>query len=240
MKKLTAILLAMGLTFTGAILTACDGAGDPSTGDIPSVPDTPTPATDTEVTKEEFEAAFKLGENYVCSADIVFEGLGIQRWQFKRAGNLLESSIARLNADYTPYEGEHTTYNYVEKNGETIYDYTPSVNQDGSVNYYSKEESQETFEEHEYEDLGALLMPIFANFDLYTYNTETQAYEAAHVEISDTMSADNLSWKFVDNKLVSGSYVMNNGDGVDATEMPVEFTITYGNATIVLPTNVQN
>jgi hypothetical protein len=229
MKKLTALAMVLGLSVSAfAGLTACDNTiADP-------------PSVDTEVTKEEFAAAFTLGENYVCTADVVFAGLGIQRWEFKRADNLLESCIQYLNDDYTPLEGQHATYNFVEKVEDKVYYYTPNTNQDGTVNYYTKEQRTETFEYYEYDDLGALLTPLFTDIDLYTYNAETAAYEAASVVISDTMSATNLSWKFVNNKLVSGSYTMFNSQGTDATQMPVNFTITYGNATITLPTNVQS
>ena len=229
MKKFTAILLALGLSVSALVaFTACDNtqSGDPA-------------GVDTEVTKEEFEAAFTLGENYVCTAEVVYEGLGIERWQFKRAGNLVETCIEVFNLDYTPYEGEYATYNYVEKDGDNVYYYSPTTKQDGTVEFYRKEERTESFEYLEYEDLSYLLMPLLVNFDLYTYNAETQAYEAASVEISSTSRADNLSWKFTENKLVSGNYVMHMAGDTGARQMPVSFTITYGNATIVLPTNVR-
>jgi hypothetical protein len=222
MKKITAILLAMGLSVSAfTALTACDN-------------------TDTEVTKEEFLAAFTLGENYVCKADAVYEGMGIERWQFKRSGNLFESCVEMLNPDYTPFPGDAPTYNYVEQDGEKVYYYSPTIKEDGvTVDFYRKEERTESFEDLIYEDLGALFLSPLLDLDLYTYNAETQAYEAAEVPFEEGSGVKDVSWKFVDNKLVACSYVMISNNGEAEMRMPISFTITYGNATVVLPTNVQ-
>ena len=75
-------------------------------------------------------------------------------------------------------------------------------------------------------------MKVFAS---YTYNADTQAYEAAEIVFSANQKAANVSFKFVDNKLVSGGYTMVMG----TSSIPVTFTFSYGGVTITLPTNLQ-
>ena len=176
-----------------------------------------------------------------CFVEQATEGLGVEveRWR-RLLYYLFESCVELLNPDYTPFPGDAPTYNYVEQDGEKVYYYSPTIKEDGvTVDYYRKEERTESFEDLIYEDLGALFLSPLLDLDLYTYNAETQAYEAAEVPFEEGSGVKDVSWKFVDNKLVACSYVMISNNGEAEMRMPISFTITYGNATVVLPTNVQ-
>ena len=227
MKKLLAMLLAC---VSVAAFAGCGGTGD-STGNNGGS------NADTQVTADEFAAAFDFGTNYSCIATITYEGKGIEYWGWYRAGDLFKSTVEAKNLDGTAIEGEHLTENFVEKDGENIYYYTPSYSE-GVLQYFNKETRDESFEDLESEELEILFAAPLQIFASYTYNAETQAYEAAEIAIGDSQAAKDVSFKFVDNKLVSGSYTMTMTYGSETMSLPVTVTMTYGGVTVTLPTNL--
>lgn len=238
MKKFLAMLLACASVCAFA---ACGGTGSStgeSTGGAENSSDNGGSMLDTQVTADEFAAAFNLGDNYSCTATITYEGQGIECWGWYRAGNLLRSTVETRNLDGTAIEGEHVTENFVEKDGDTVYYYTPSYGIDGTLECFNKYESEESFETLEYAELGMLLAVGAQDFASFTFNAVTQAYEASEIVMSESQSAKNISFKFVDNKLVSGSYDMAMTYDGETMIMPVSLEITYGGVTITLPTNL--
>lgn len=238
MKKFLAMILACvsvaafaGCGATGDSAGNNGGSGGESTGGGNG-----GVTVDTEVTADEFAAAFDFGTNYTCLATQTYEGQGVEYWSWYRADNLFKSVIELKDMDGNPIEGEHVTENFAEKVGDVVYEYTPMFI-DGVLQHYYKEVSEATFEEIENEDIGAMIPEEMKVFASYTYNADTQAYEIAELTVSYYV-VQNVYLKFVDNKLVAGGYTAVVNFGETTMSIPMAFTVTYGGVTITLPTNV--
>ncbi|MBQ8352455.1 MAG: hypothetical protein IJY34_01535 [Clostridia bacterium] len=192
-----------------------------------------TPAADTEVTADEFVAAFDLGDNWSFYLLSTHPTQGTYEATIQRAGNLFEEHFVQKDAEGSVAS---ENYNYAEIVGDVLYEYTPSYSEDNVLQGYWKEPLEGTVEENVAKLLSGYIPAAFVDYSLYTYNAETKRYEAAAVSVMGR-EVLNVSFAFENGKLVAFNYTMPMNDGALVT---YEETYAYGNASVTLPTNIMN
>lgn len=258
MKKLLALLMALTMC---AGVVACGGGKDDdsskndgqsnsnSSSTLPGQTPGEPVEVGGEVSETEWAAAWNLGTNFTVIAKEAIAGDAEHEYEEqvgKRAGNLFETLSYVKDAQGNVLETDDSYY--YEIDGETVYEY------EKNDTYWTKEAS----EYYEVED--------FAEFPLaewfpetartmsdFTYNTETERYEASELSVySSKIYNVKLGFTTDGKKLAELSYEMRktsgggsvSQEGVAPTAaaatmvLSYTFTITYGTTTITLPTNV--
>ncbi len=192
-----------------------------------------TVAATTTVSADQWTAAMDLGENYTISALQSYPGEGKEIYVVKRAGNLFSF------ADEMYAEGEteaiDSSCSYAKIDGEVFYNYYAQYDQSEEFIGYRVEASSETVQENIDEVLGEFVPEPLRDMTKYTHNATTGYYECAEMEYYG-MTIQNIKLGFKDGKLVYGSFELAMGDG----EAPsITMDITYGGATVTLPTEDQ-
>lgn len=192
-----------------------------------------TVAATTTVSDEQWTAAMDLGENYTINAEQVTTGQGREVSTDKRAGNLFSSESKSYAEGETEPARTYSSYGKIE--GDKYYVYTPSFGVDDELLGYNYRESSQTPQEAIDENMEMCLPEILRDKTKYTHNTETGYYECAEIsfEMYDmAYTVRNIKLGFKDGKLVSLAYT------VEVRDMTMNFTasITYGGATVTLPT----
>lgn len=192
-----------------------------------------TVAATTTVSAEQWTAAMNLGENFIIYAENVMPGEGKEVMIAKRAGNL----FAYVDEEYA--DGQTTasdvSYSYGKIDGEVFYNYRAQYDQNEQfIGYYVSADSDSV-----QENIDDILADFFPN-DLrdmtkYTHNTTTGYYECAEAQYYG-MTLQNIKVGFKDGKLVYVSFELAMGATVNPS---ISATITYGGATVTLPTDDQ-
>ncbi len=187
------------------------------------------------MTYEEFVEAFNLGTNYSFSAALMYEGQGVEYWQQNRQEDIVQTILNIVDA-----EGNVVDYveNYIERNGETVYYYTPSYDEDGNLKGYTKEVRDRLFEELENEELYTLLSEAMRDMNMYTYNPETGMYYANQIDVSGNLRAVKVAIRFDGGRIASCSYIMMVATEDGEIAVPVSIEIIYGEAQVGAPENL--
>lgn len=192
-----------------------------------------TVAATTTVSADQWTAAMNLGENYTISAEQTYPGEGKEIYVAKRAGNLFASVSEEYAEGETESSDTYTSYGKID--GEVFYNYYPQRDQNEQFVGYRIEASSETVQENIDEVLDEFVPEPLRDMTKYTHNTTTGYYECAEMEYFG-MTIQNIKLGFKDGKLAYGSFELAMGDG----EAPsITMDITYGGATVTLPTEDQ-
>ncbi|MBR2010604.1 MAG: hypothetical protein IKA06_02500 [Clostridia bacterium] len=192
-----------------------------------------TVSANTVVSATQWTAAMDLGENYTIYAKQFYPGEGSEVFVAKRAGNLFAFISEMYEEGET--EASDVSYDYGKIDGEVYYNYYPQYDQNEQFIGYRVEASSQTVQENLDEVLGEFVPEPLRDMTKYTHNTTTGYYECAEMEYYG-MTIQNIKLGFKEGKLVYGWFELAIGDG----EAPsIAMDITYGGATVTLPTEDQ-
>ncbi len=255
MKKFLALFLTLCL-LVGSLstLTACkknkddddtpehvheyvDGScscGETDPNYTPSNPGTnpgTTPAN-SQVTSEQWTASFNFGTNYVITVETEtnYGQTDTESASLARSGNLFK-------IDEFEYEDGsllwHEVY-YYDLTAGAGKEYEPKYDDNDELICYVIKSSPETIEMMEAQYMSEIIPDQFKDMSLYTYNATSGKYALTTPMVVYGATISTVEATFADAKLVSVYYVIE-GDGYS---MEREITLSYGNATVTLPTNV--
>ena len=183
----------------------------------------------TTVTAEQFAAAFNFGSNWTYVFDLTYSDNSKEHYETKRAGDL----YSYYNIDHDD-EGEvdYEDAYFVQKDGETVYRYDQEIV--GEDEYFVK-----TVEDDEYEEFVNRMFTYntpdaFKDFSLYEYDAANNCYKTkAPMDIYGT-TVTVVTFTAVDGKIVQFTYTLEE----DGETMAFVGNITYGDASVTLPTNL--
>lgn len=191
-----------------------------------------TVAATTTVSDEQWAAAWNFGENYTITAEQTYPGEGREVYAAKRAGNLF-TTIYEMYAEGET-EASDVSCDYGKIDGEVYYNYYPQYDGNEQFIGYRIEASSGTVQEAIDGVLEQFLPEVFRDKTKYTHNTTTGYYECAELEVY-SVAVQNIKLGFKDGKLVYFAYgIVDEGMTISSTA-----NITYGGATVTLPTEDQ-
>ena len=196
---------------------------------------TPQPSITTEVTETEWNAAFNLGTNYIFTINSEYAVDDTELCVLKRVGDAFEFREAE-------FEGTEAIYDetwYYDLAPSSQKEYEPKYNNMDQLIYYVVNEFEATPAMME-EFMLTEYMPVGARAKShYSYDATQGKYTASTVSFtvnSHDVVINNVKISFANKKLVGVYYEIVDGTEVEKHNA----TITYGNASFTIPTNVYN
>lgn len=196
---------------------------------------TPQPSDTTEVTDAEWIASFNFGTNYVLTIDSEYAVDDTELCVLKRVGDTFEFREAE-------YEGTEAIYDeiwYYDLAQTSQKEYEPKYNDMDQLVYYVANEFGATPAIMEEYMLGEYMPEGARAKSHYTYDATKGKYTASTVTFtvnSHDAVINNVEVSFKNKKLVGVYYEIVDGTDVEKYTM----TISYGNASFSIPTNVYN
>lgn len=219
MNKKVGIILSFGLCFSvGVTFSSCE---------LSDFLENVTPVDKAMVTQEEWTAAFDYSdENYVEISKVSTTDSEIQR-TFKGAVDKFE-----ITGVFTLMGNQDESKSWYSIENGKLYSYE-KVND----NEYSKsEDSSSSMKEitivHSIQEMA----PEIFDYGRYTYDENEKAYKADIILSDGEEIARACQFKFEEGKLVFGTVKYTR---IKDFLITVEFSLTYGNAAVTLPTNLK-
>ena len=250
MKKLLSIFLAFCMVI-GSLTTFVACGGDDDDGDgghthsfnqgVCSCGATdpnynpgqnPGESANNQVTDAEWLAAFNFGTNYVCTIINPDDENG-EKLVLSRNGDLVAF-------EEIEYEGTEVLWSelwYYDLSANKL-EYEPEYDSNDRLVYFTVRNFNATVADMEEYFFGDALIPYLNLKSSFVYDSASDKYVATTFTLTDgddSLTLSNVKIAFANKKIASISYDV---DGYDAYTTNIAFT--YGNANVVMPTNVYN
>ena len=185
---------------------------------------------ETTVTAEQFANAFNLGNNWTISF-FAFHPVYEQKMSIvqKRADN-------KFHCIETMMDAAGTVLDTYEDFDEIVNNVWYGYRYDNNAQAFDKVTITDPVEQRLASMMDDYLPDCIKTFTDYTYDAQSKSYVAASIlNTQSNTTLTNVSLSFEDGALVALSYVID----MEGAAVTYDATITYGDATVTLPTVVE-